>query len=380
MSGIRTVWEDNSPDTLFDLAARCILRYPGCIFYSVPTLPRNYWRSPNAVPFDLEPSADGGASNLSLNLNVGGRQQNDEAPDDEQQHQNLRRPAPHENASSSSSYSMSRGGGCPFLAKSSALQNRQASENHHRGLPIPVRMRRRITHSVDVPSHTPMFYLRLKPGVQLPQEVFERLLTTMYDEGLDLNDSILMAFSKSFQTAVDNGDHNGEEESDGSSNGGGCVARLKRVNLRHSSVTDIGLRAVLGHGLRELNIVDCPNLSVKSLDMLNEHATNLVELSISGSPLEGGSGIGGGICGGFHKNGSILPRRIDDDDLGGLLRGSLQPKDSKSSPLSPLSTPEDESGASGGVSNLPALRRPRPQSNARRSVRMTSSVHKDENC
>ena len=31
-SGVRTVWEKNSPDPLVDLAARCVLAHPECLF------------------------------------------------------------------------------------------------------------------------------------------------------------------------------------------------------------------------------------------------------------------------------------------------------------------------------------------------------------
>ena len=34
-TGIRTVWEENSPDTLVDLSARCILRNPSILFYAI---------------------------------------------------------------------------------------------------------------------------------------------------------------------------------------------------------------------------------------------------------------------------------------------------------------------------------------------------------
>ena len=34
-TGIRTVWEENSPDSLVDLSARCILRNPSILFYAI---------------------------------------------------------------------------------------------------------------------------------------------------------------------------------------------------------------------------------------------------------------------------------------------------------------------------------------------------------
>ena len=102
----------------------------------------------------------------------------------------------------------------------------------------------------------------LRPGLHLPSDVCEKLLGTLYDLGLDLDDRIVRALTRP-----------------------DSLFRLQRLNLRYSSVSDEGLTALLNqNSLRELDIVGCRRLTPASLEVLNSRSHQLVELNMTGLP------------------------------------------------------------------------------------------------
>ena len=198
--GIRTVWEENSPDSLVDLAARCVLRNPETLFYAIDVT-------------------------------------------------RVRR----------------RGGSVESVTERSPFTRSgkwEVTEHEDRVSDKGPRLYERETHSVNYEQNgaQPPIHLRLRPEHQLPIEICEQLLSVLHDEGFDLNDCVLTAF------------------------GDPSTSRLRRVHLRHSTLTDLGLKALLKHKLRELDIVGCAHLTEASLEELNHQCCDsLIELSFSGN-------------------------------------------------------------------------------------------------
>ena len=182
--GICTIWEENSPDSLVDLAAQCVLRNPGTLFLN---------------------ESDSAGSNVVL------------------QEQSLRTEA-------------------------------------------------------DQPSPLPA--LKLRSGVHLPTDLCDKLLSTLNDLGLDLDDRIVEAFGSSLTRC-----------------------RLRRLNLCYSSVTDTALCRLLSKNcLRELDIIGCTYLTPETLEVLNQHSSNLVELNMTGQRDIG-----------YETTGCIFPFSVIDD-------------------------------------------------------------------
>ncbi|XP_054275660.1 protein zer-1 homolog [Macrosteles quadrilineatus] len=97
---------------------------------------------------------------------------------------------------------------------------------------------------------------KLNPGLALPRELCEKIIY-FYSQNVGvIDDRIISLFSDP------------------------SVTSLKRVCLRHSSITDEGLDALLKHNLVELDLEKCFNVTEKSLCALNEHGESLTSLSV----------------------------------------------------------------------------------------------------
>jgi len=197
-SGVCTVWEDNSPDSLVDLSAQCVLRNPQTLFAD-----------------DIAPSE---VPRLAKRSDSAGR-----------------RDSAH------------------------ALHSR-CGDDCSDGMGDSFKQ--------WLPPH--LQTLRLHPGLHLPADVCEKLLSTLYDLGLDLDDRIVRALTRA-----------------------DSLFRLARLNLRYSSVSDDGLTALLNrNSLRELDIVGCRRLTPASLEVLNNRSHHLVELNMTGLPTKSRDNIG----------------------------------------------------------------------------------------
>ncbi|RXG69704.1 Protein zer-1-like protein [Armadillidium vulgare] len=98
----------------------------------------------------------------------------------------------------------------------------------------------------------------LKQGVALPQEICEKLINIWQELGPHrLSDEFLAIFEDLSNT------------------------RLRRVNLKNSSVTDEGLRIILTHKLLELDISNCRKLTKVSFDNINLYGNDLISLILS---------------------------------------------------------------------------------------------------
>jgi hypothetical protein len=100
---------------------------------------------------------------------------------------------------------------------------------------------------------------KLKNGLTLPVEICEKLLHVYQRGGNILDDRFLNIFQNP-QTA-----------------------RLQRVHLRNSSITDDGLCALLNQKLIELVIDNCFNITESSLVHINGSGTSLLSLVIGSS-------------------------------------------------------------------------------------------------
>ena len=128
--GIRTTWEENSPDSLVNQSIHCILHNPETIFYAIDvTRLRRRHKTTSTTKVTRKRS-----------LKV----------------------VEHED---------------------------QISDKRPR---LCVRETHSV-HS-EQHGEKPSIHLRLHPYIHLPAEIYEKLLATMYDVGFDLNDSVLTAF------------------------------------------------------------------------------------------------------------------------------------------------------------------------------------------
>lgn len=104
-------------------------------------------------------------------------------------------------------------------------------------------------------QHSGLWFLR--PGTALPTELCEKLISLWQDKDPEaLDDRFINIFRDLTNT------------------------RLKRVNLRNSSVSDDGLSVLLTHNLIELDISNCSKLSERTLDNINKYCDNLMTLVI----------------------------------------------------------------------------------------------------
>ena len=206
--GQNTVWEKNTPDPLIDLAARCVLAHPACLFSMVPVdeIDSTFEISTNLVPTSTNASTStlqsvaSPLSSSSMTCTI---------------------------KSSKDSVSLQTG----FLSA--------VSENLSKTDP-----------NVD------KRHFMLHPGLRLPAEICEKLFSTLHEEGLDLEDDFALAF------------------------GDPSISRIRSVDLSGSSVTDRGLKCLLAHKLRVLNIHNCRFLSKQSLEALNQNSESLLDLNV----------------------------------------------------------------------------------------------------
>lgn len=97
----------------------------------------------------------------------------------------------------------------------------------------------------------------LRPAVALPTELCEKLINLWQDKDpAALDDRFINIFRDLSCT------------------------RLKRVNVRNTSVSDDGLRVLLSHNLVELDISNCRKLTERTLDNINKFGDNLTTLVI----------------------------------------------------------------------------------------------------
>jgi Zyg-11 family protein len=99
---------------------------------------------------------------------------------------------------------------------------------------------------------------KLREGLNLPSEICERILQVYQQIGNSVDDRFINIFQNPQSTP------------------------LKRVRLRHSTITDDGLCTLLNHHLVELDLSYCENLTEGSLAHINEVGENLLSLSIGG--------------------------------------------------------------------------------------------------
>jgi len=91
-------------------------------------------------------------------------------------------------------------------------------------------------------------------SLHLPMEIGEKLFQMAQEEGLDIDDKFAEIFRH--------------------------LTRLLRACLRESSITDRGIKYLLRHRLKELDIHNCAALTGKTLTNLNKYSTNLTSLCV----------------------------------------------------------------------------------------------------
>ncbi|XP_076034318.1 protein zer-1 homolog [Oratosquilla oratoria] len=98
----------------------------------------------------------------------------------------------------------------------------------------------------------------LRTGLALPTEICEKLINIWqdYNPGA-LDDSFVNIFRDLAST------------------------RIKRVNVRNSSISDDGMELLLSHSLMELDISNCATITNRTLDNLNRYGENLTALVIA---------------------------------------------------------------------------------------------------
>ena len=209
-----TVWEKNTPDPLIDLAARCVLAHPACLFSMVPAdeTDSTIDESTNLVPSSTNASTSTAATLESV-----------ASP--------LSTPSAHVPSKNDFSTEIVTLQQTAFLSSVS-------------------------TNLSKTDSNVDKRHFMLHPGLRLPAEICEKLFSTLHEEGLDLEDDFALAF------------------------GDPSISRIRSVDLSSSSVTDRGLKCLLAHKLRVLNIHNCRFLSTQSLEALNQNSESLLDLNV----------------------------------------------------------------------------------------------------
>jgi len=92
---------------------------------------------------------------------------------------------------------------------------------------------------------------------KLPAEMGEKLFQVAHEEGLDLDDTFVRLFEH--------------------------LATISRVSARDSSITDRGIKTLLKHQLRELDIHNCLGLTAYTLNHINRYNGQLLSLCIGDS-------------------------------------------------------------------------------------------------
>ena len=97
----------------------------------------------------------------------------------------------------------------------------------------------------------------LRPGVALPMEICEKLISVWQEMGPEgLDDKFINIFRDVICT------------------------RLKRVTVRNSSISDDGLNLLLSHHLVELDVSNCSKLTERTLENINKVGESLTALVI----------------------------------------------------------------------------------------------------
>lgn len=218
--GSKTVWEKNTPDSLVDLATRCVLANPSCLF----TIGHD---GDDDDKIDLMSEA---SSNVALTSN----------------------PSTSSSAGAASSSDLTEVS--TSLSSNSGTPNGRMSAN--RGLSINSSIDQILSYAELPVDDKRSRRFKLHKGLRLPGEISEKLFSTLHEEGLDLEDDFAMAFSDP------------------------TVSRIRSVDLSGSSITDRGLKCLLAHKLRVLNIHNCRHLTIDSLEALNRESESLVDLTV----------------------------------------------------------------------------------------------------
>jgi len=98
--------------------------------------------------------------------------------------------------------------------------------------------------------------LVLQDNLHLPVELCEQFLKICHQEGKIIDDDFANIFSD-FQNS-----------------------RLKQLSLVNSTVSDIGMKCLLGHNLKTISLMNCSRLTSQTLESINETSDTLVSLSI----------------------------------------------------------------------------------------------------
>lgn len=117
--------------------------------------------------------------------------------------------------------------------------------------------------TISVPCCKNKGRLKLKPGVYLPVEICERLLSVRSCSVSLVNPHFSSGFSRFVHIFKDR-----------------QSTRLKRVRLRDVDIIDRDLEVLLQHRLIELDISHSPNLSSACVKHITEYGTNLLSLTI----------------------------------------------------------------------------------------------------
>jgi len=96
----------------------------------------------------------------------------------------------------------------------------------------------------------------LKEDIYLPAEICENFITIAKEEGIDIFTHRLINIFKLDQT------------------------KLRSIAIQNSPITDEGLKTLLSHGLRDIELKNCKNLTVNTLSTLNKHSSNLQRLDL----------------------------------------------------------------------------------------------------
>lgn len=94
-------------------------------------------------------------------------------------------------------------------------------------------------------------------SLHLPMEIGEKLFQMAQEEGVDMDDKLAETFRN--------------------------LTRICRASLRESSITDRGIKYLLRHRLKELDIHNCAALTVRTLTNINKYSSSLVSLCIGNS-------------------------------------------------------------------------------------------------
>ena len=98
--------------------------------------------------------------------------------------------------------------------------------------------------------------LKPKDWLCLPQEISETMITVCREEGIDIDDNLIDILR----------DY--------------VFPRLEHLAINNCSMSDQGMRCLLGHGLRVISINNCQWLSTDSLEFINDNSNNLVSLHV----------------------------------------------------------------------------------------------------